>query len=245
MVNTTGSEYYFTDHKEKFLKDLKVLFASAEKILSAYVNLEEIPEILEETRQGFGLLLTELPDLGGERNVFNSSIIASVAALAYIRALEKRALPDEKIHRSLYEIYFDAYASLPGIVRKALQWYEFSGKHLRQLKDFAKWTQEHEYSKNYVLEFVAGDGVTFDFGFNCTDCAVLHFYRRMHAEEHLPYICLGDFAASCALKTGLRRTTTLSNGAALCDFRYKKNQEPLPGMRPEDFPEYKNRRTGS
>lgn len=245
MKNPTSSEHYFTDHKEKFLKDLGVLFASARKILPGYVNSNEIPDILEETRQGFGLLLTELPNLGGERNLFNSSIIAGVAALAYIRVLEKREVPNEKIHQSLYETYFDAYSSLPRIVKMALQWYEFSGKHLRQLKDFAKWTQERNYPENYVVEFVAGDGINFDFGFNCTDCAVIQFYRRMHAEENLPYVCLGDFAVSRALKTGLRRTTTLSNGAALCDFRYKKNQNSLPGLRLQDLPEYKNRRTGS
>jgi hypothetical protein len=245
MKNTTSSEYYFTDHKEKFLKDLGVLFASARKIFPRVVDSDEIPDIIEETRQGFGLLLPELPDLGGERNFFNASIIASVAALAYIRALEKREMPAEKINQSLYEIYFDAYSSLPRVIKMLLRWNEFSGKHLRQLKAFAEWTQARDHPENYVVEFVPGDGVNFDYGFNCTDCAVLQFYRRMDAEEHVPYICLGDFAASRALKTGLGRTTTLSNGAALCDFRYKKNQESLPGQRLEDLPEYKNRIMGS
>ena len=245
MKNTTDSEHYFTDHKEKFLKDLGVLFASARKTLPGYVNSNEITDIIEETRQGFALFLPELPNLGGERNYFNSSIIASVAALAYIRALEKREVPSEKIHQSLYAIYFDAYSSLPRVIKMVLQWNEFSGKHLRQMKAFAQWTQEREFPGNYVVEFVAGDGINFDYGFNCIDCAVIHFYKRMHAEEHIPYICLGDFAVSRVLKTGLQRTTTLSNGAALCDFRYKKNQDPLQGLRLEDLPEYKNRRTNS
>jgi hypothetical protein len=242
MNKRTASEHYFTDQKEKSLRDLGVLFASARKILPGYVNPNEIPSILEETRQGFGLLLVELPNLGGERNLFNSSIIASVAALAYIRTLEKRDVCSEKIHQSLYTVYSDAYSSLPRLVKVALRWYEFSGTHLRQLKAFAHWTQEREHPENYVVEFVTGDGVTFDFGFNCTDCAVIQFYQRMHAEEHVPYVCIGDFAASRALRTGLRRTTTLSNGAALCDFRYKKTQESLPGLPLEDLPEYKNRR---
>ena len=242
MTRPTVTTEYFADQKEKFLKDLAPLFSSARKVLPAHVEADDVPGILEETRQGFGHLLVELPDLGGDRNLFNSSIIASVAALAFSRALEARGVPSDMIHGSLYGVYFDAYSSLPGFLKAALRWYEFSGMHLRQLKAFARWTQERTCSENYVLEFVSGDGADFDFGFDVSECAVLHFYRRMQAAEHLPYVCIGDFAASCALGTGLRRTTTLSNDAVRCDFRYGRNRESLLGLPLEELPEYRNRK---
>jgi hypothetical protein len=242
MGRPTETTRYFADQKEMFLKDLAPLFASARKVLPAHVKADDVPGILEETRQGFGHLLVELPDLGGDRNLFNSSIIASVAALAFIRALEARGVPSDRIHDGLYGIYLDAYSSLPRYLKAALRWYEFSGMHLRKLEAFARWTQERTCPKNYVVEFVSGDGIDFDFGFDVSDCAVLNFYRRMQAEKHLPYVCIGDFAASSALGTGLRRTTTLSNGAVQCDFRYRRNRESLPGLPLEDLPEYKNRR---
>ncbi len=242
MRRPTETTHYFADRKEKSLKDLAPLFASARKVLPAHVKADEIPGILEETRQGFGHLLVELPDLGGDRNLFNSSIIASVAALAFIRVLEAREVPSDRIHRSLYAINFETYSSLPGFLKAALRWYEFSGMHLRKLEAFSRWTQERKCPGNYVVEFVSGDGIDFDFGFDVSDCAVLNFYLRMQAEKHLPYVCVGDFAAASALGTGLRRTTTLSNGAVQCDFRYRRNRESLPGLPLEELPEHKNRR---
>jgi len=241
-VELPASTQYFADRKDKLLKDLRVLFDSAGKILPEYVEASKVSDILEETRQGFGHLLPDLPNLGGERNLFNSSIIASVAALAYIRVLESRGVSSASIHQSLYGIYLDAYSSLPRFLKVGLRWFEFSAMHLRQLKAFARWTQERAHPENYVLEFVAGDGLNFDFGFDVTECAVVKFYRRMQAEEHLPYICIGDFAVSSALRTGLQRTTTISNGGVLCDFRYGRNRDALSGLPIEELPEYQNRK---
>ncbi|HLC03095.1 MAG TPA: L-2-amino-thiazoline-4-carboxylic acid hydrolase [Anaerolineales bacterium] len=245
MSEPTAPTHYFADRKEKLLKDLGVLFSSARRILPAHVKASEVPAILDETRQGFGEMLRQLPDLGQDRNLFNSSIVAGVAALAYMRALESRGVPSENIHESLYTIYFDAYSSLPRLLKTTLRWYEFSGAHMRQLRAFARWTQERALPENYVVEFIPGNGHNFDFGFDVTECALVKFYKRMHAEEHLPYVCIGDFAASSALNTGLRRTTTISNGAAICDFRYGRKRDSLSGLPLEELPEYKNRRAAS
>ena len=245
MSEPTAPTRYYADRKEKLLKDLGVLFGSAHRILPAYAKASEVPAILDDTRQGLGDLLAHLPDLGGDRNLFNPSIAAGVAALAYIRALESRGVPSASIHESLYRIYFDAYSSLPRLVKTALRWFEFSGTHMRQLKAFARWTHTRAHPDNFVVDFVPGDGRDFDFGFDVTECAVEKFYRRMHAEEHLPYVCIGDFAASCALKTGLRRTTTIPHGAAICDFRYGRKRVSLSGLPLEQLPEYNNRRAAT
>jgi len=245
MSEPAVPKHYYADRKEKLLKDLGVLFKSAHRILPAHVKASEVPAILDDTRQGFGDMLAQLPDLGGDRNIFNSSIVAGVAGLAYIRALESRGVPGASIHESLYGIYFDAYSSLPGLLKAALRWFEFSAPHMRQLRAFERWTQERAHPENYVVQFIPGDGRDFDFGFDVTECALVKFYGRMHAQEHLPYVCIGDFAASSALKTGLRRTTTISNGAAKCDFRYGRKRNALLGLPVEQLPEYTNRRATS
>jgi hypothetical protein len=205
------------------------------------VKVSQVPAILDDTRERFGELLAELPNLGEDRNRFNSSIAAGVAALAYIHALESRGIPSPSIHESIYRIYIDAYSSLPQLIKAALRWFAFSGIHMRQLQAFARWTQERTYPENYVVEFVPGDGRSFDFGFDVTECALAKFYSRMHAEEHLPHVCIGDFAVSCVLRTGLQRTTTISNGAAMCDFRYGRKRDSLRGLPIEELPEYMNR----
>jgi hypothetical protein len=230
---------YFTSRTQSYLKSLAPLFSSAGKVLSGQVPPELIPNLITETKASFPGLLTELPYLGGDQNLFNASIIAGVAGLAYIRTLEKSKIPPEVIQKSLYDIYSQAYSSLPGIIKKVLMWNEFSSKHMHQLEEFATFTQKREFPENYVVKFVPGNGSDFDYGFDCLDCAVMKFYLRMGAKEFLPYICIGDFAQSRAIRTGLTRKTTLFMGGECCDFRYKRNSLGLVGYPLENLPEYK------
>jgi hypothetical protein len=103
----------------------------------------------------------------------------------------------------------------------------------------------YKYPDNWVMEYVEGDGIEFDFGCNYTECAVLEFFRKMDAEKYMPYVCVMDLTSSKALRTGLHRTTTLFCGGDCCDFQYKKNRPSMPGLPLEDLPEDKNRRTRS
>jgi hypothetical protein len=89
---------------------------------------------------------------------------------------------------------------------------------------------------------VDGDGADFDYGTDYTECAVLKLFRQMGAEQYMPCICVGDLAASRALRTGLHRTTTLNYGGPCCDFRFKRNREASPGLPLKNLPEHKNRR---
>ena len=107
-----GDSYYM-ERKDAYLKSLAPLFSSAAKVLAGQISEALIAECIKETRETFPRYLAELPPLGGDRNLFNASIIPGVAALAYIRALEKHKLPAEIIDRSIYEIYAITYSSLP------------------------------------------------------------------------------------------------------------------------------------
>ena len=72
------------------------------------------------------------------------------------------------------------------------------------------------------MAFVHGDGKEFDYEFDYIECAVLNFYRQQGAAELVPYLCAIDKIASELLGWGLRRTMTLAEGGAKCDFRFKK-----------------------
>jgi hypothetical protein len=85
-----------------------------------------------------------------------------------------------------------------------------------------------------VLTFVEGDGKSFDFGVDYTECGIVKYYRAQNADELAPYLCLGDFPLSQVLGTGLVRTTTLARGGPWCDFRFK-NGRPIQMEWTPDF----------
>jgi hypothetical protein len=98
------------------------------------------------------------------------------------------------------------------------------------LQQRAAESQIRRYPGDYVYRFVPGDGETFDFdfdfgfgfGFDYVECAGVKFPREQRATEPAPYICPADILYSEALGWGLKRTTTLAQGGARCDFRFRR-----------------------
>lgn len=240
-MQTEDISDYYTSRADKYWGQLGRLFKSSKVILPGYMDPEAAEKVAEETYAGFKGFLPRLPYIGGDDNMLTFTFVSSAAALAYIRVLEKRGLPVEKIGNILNEVYADVYRSLPGFVLWWLRYSNFSASHRKKLKAFARDSQQREYPGNWVMEYVTGDGVAFDYGCNYTECAVLKFFRAMDAEAYMPYVCVMDFSASNVLRTGLTRTKSLYYGADCCDFRYKLNRPSLPALPLEGLPEYLNR----
>jgi len=76
-----------------------------------------------------------------------------------------------------------------------------------------------------VCTFVEGDGETFDYGLDVTECGICKFYHAQGADELAPYMCLSDYVVSRAFGRGLVRYKTIAEGAEVCDFRYKQGRE--------------------
>jgi hypothetical protein len=90
-----------------------------------------------------------------------------------------------------------------------------------EFRRMARWSEKSTYPDDWKLTFVEGDGQSFDFGVDYTECGIVKFYKANRADELATYMCLGDFPISQATDSGLARTTTLARGGACCDFRFK------------------------
>ena len=71
-------------------------------------------------------------------------------------------------------------------------------------------------------EFVPGDGVDFDFGYDYSKYALLKYPTGRDVPDLAPYLCACDFQDSAAKGTGLRRTNALASGDRLFNSRYKR-----------------------
>ena len=113
----------------------------------------------------------------------------------------------------------------------------FSRRHRRRLEKRAVESQQRRYPGDNVYLFVPGDGQTFDFGVDYIKCASCKFLERQGAFELARYSCPADILYSRALGWGLRRTTTLAEGAERCDFRFRKGAETQVAV-PEPLAQY-------
>jgi hypothetical protein len=99
-------------------------------------------------------------------------------------------------------------------------WWSFTppARHYHERR--ALWLQERQYPGNWVMTVNAGDD--HDFGVDYTECGILKFCREQGASELMAYLCPTDYFLSERMGLGLKRTTTLGEGYARCDFRFKK-----------------------
>ena len=91
------------------------------------------------------------------------------------------------------------------------------------------------------MEFVEGDGKTFDYGYRFTECGIHKVFKKLGAVKYVPFMCLSDFAQGNVYGFGFARTQTIGNGDPICDHRFLKNGTTPRAWPPDDLPEYRSK----
>ena len=214
---------YYVSRKRKLLKEFD---KTLDRIRGLFVSRygEDSEAVLHEARQEYEALIPQLPYIGGKQP-FTQFLISTAWYLSLYRVLKRRGETVEEVGQLLYrasEAYLQAY---PRFLRRFLGFMTFSPRYLRRLEKGALESHERQYPGDYVYDYVAGDGVTFDYGVDYIECGPVKFLAEQGAPELAPHICPADILSSEILGWGLQRTMTLAEGAERCDFRFKKGGE--------------------
>jgi hypothetical protein len=172
--------------------------------------------VLRAGRAEFEALIPHIPYIGGEDS-YTGSLVESVRCLALYRAMERQGRTAEETGRVLYDAVLARLGEPQAQPAQPLTVEQLMDRRRRR----AERSQEKRYPAGYVYYFVAGDGQAFDYGYDFTECAAFKFYRAQGAEGFLPFFCFLDYAYSRVYGLGLARTTTLAEGGARCDHRFK------------------------
>ncbi|MBN2007252.1 MAG: L-2-amino-thiazoline-4-carboxylic acid hydrolase [Anaerolineae bacterium] len=130
----------------------------------------------------------------------------------------------EQTGRIIYETC-ETMADHPQWVLRLVGGFKYNRGYVDRLKVAAAESQQRRYPGDWVCTFVEGDGETFDYGVDISECGICKFYHAQGAGELAPYMCLSDYVVSHAFDRGLVRYKTLAEGAEVCDFRYKQKRE--------------------
>jgi hypothetical protein len=217
-----GNDYYVS-RKRKLLKEFD---KTLERVRGLFVSCygKDSEAMLHEARQEYEALIPQLPYIGGKQP-FTQFLISTAWFLSMYRVLKRRGETVEEVGQFLYqasEAYLQAH---PRFLRRFVGFMTFSPRYLRRVKKRALESHERQYPGDYVYDYVAGDGETFDYGVDYVECGSVKFLTQQGAPELAPYICPVDILYSEALGWGLQRTMTLAEGAERCDFRFKQGGE--------------------
>ena len=199
-------------------------------VLERRFGREQATAIVTESRQEFAALLPTIPFIGGRRNPLRFNLETSAMFLALERVLRRRGLAPAEIGRLVYAMTRSWLRAYPAWVLRLLGWWRFTPWYQRMLRRRAAASQARRYPGDWVFCYVPGDGRSFDWGVDYSECAILKFYETHGAGEFVPYLCALDYPMSEASGSGLVRRHTLAEGAPCCDFRFKRGRRTVAAL---------------
>jgi hypothetical protein len=209
------------------------------KVLARSFDRVKVRSWIREARGAYRDLRAELPEIGGRRNKMRGFLTSSTILMPIASILKREGVDIRKIGEIIYDISALAFSKIPTFIRKAQVSRFFGAREMRKWRMIASRSKEREYGGDWVLDFVEGDYACHH-GYDIAECGILKFWKSRGLEELVPYLCLTDWAKWKALGIEARRTGTLANGSASCDFRFVRAGGETPaGWPPETMPEWK------
>ena len=149
-----------------------------------------------------------------------------------MKALGKTA---EEVGKVISDAVADVVSQLPPRPFK-----ELSAEFIAREREQARESQECYCSEGWVWEFVEGDGMELDYGYDFLECGTQKLYHAQDADEFLPFYCYLDFVTHRTTGWGFARSLTLAEGYEKCDFRWKKGGKTRKAWPPPFLEEERN-----
>lgn len=176
-------------------------------------------EVLEEYRR----LIPEVPYIGGWRDSHSDHLTFTARALALHRIVIRHGGSVEDSGWLLHRMMETELERIPRLIRHGYGRFRFTRLGRWWEEAGARKSQAREYPGDWVSERIEGDGETFDFGIDHTECGNVKYLNAQDADELTPYICNLEYVTIKAMGFGVQRTKTLAWGCDRCDFRFSRH----------------------
>lgn len=226
MNEQKGKEYYLP-RKPEILKQFDTHARAWSGFLNASYGGEFAKGVLKDAREQYEALIPRIPYIGGDDNPMTRHLVRSTTSLVLYQVMETRGKTAEEVGKVVYDAVRASVSQLPPRAFK-----ELSPEDIAREKERAQRSQERRHSGDWVWEFVEGDGVEFDYGYDFLECGTQKLYHASGADAFLPFYCYLDFVTHRTIGWGFARTMTLAEGHDKCDFRWKKGGETRKGWPP-------------
>ena len=206
---------YYVSHKAEILALLDEHAQAWRPFIAARYGDEFVDALLGESRAQHKALIPQIPYIGGDTNPMTRHLIRSTTSLALYKAMRARGKTAEETGKIIYDAVAESVRRLPPLPPR-------SPEDLEKEREQARASQQRRYPSDWVWEFVEGNGLQFDYGYDFVECATQKLYHAQGADEFLPFYCFLDFVTFRTAGWGFARTMTLAEGGEKCDFRFKK-----------------------
>jgi len=234
-------EDFYVRKKSKFMRSFDERLVVVKNELYNKFDEKKSEELLSQMKAEFENILPDIPYIGGQKNPTTLVLVKCMSDLAIFRTLEKIGFS----FREIGEFHYNYIIAAQNLRKEALEkagrdasQYPFDPVYKDYHKKLTEETQMKLYPDDWVMDYMEGDGKTYDWGWDIQECGVQKAYKKLGEEKYLPFICLGDFYEAEGLGFGFSRDQTLGFGAPLCTHRFVKNYKTPRAWPPDDLEEF-------
>lgn len=195
----------------------------AQPILRERAQISDTDGIGREVMDEFGMVLTQMPYVGGAASRMSDFFMRFLGFIALGRVLRRHGVPVAMIGEIERDILQAELLSVPEAERLAAGEQFLSAENQAMLRAQAEVSRREAFAEDFVYDFVEpGPGDSFAFGIDYKACGFCKFAERHGDKDVLPNLCGLDFVAYATRGIRLERTQTLAGGASHCNFRFSK-----------------------
>ncbi|WP_188259274.1 L-2-amino-thiazoline-4-carboxylic acid hydrolase [Azospirillum tabaci] len=221
MVETVHP--FYENHRSAMEAAMRHRLDLAEAMLGEHVQPSSIDGIKREVMDEFGIVLTQMPYVGGTDSRMSDFFMRLLGFMAISRVLRRHGVSLSVIGDIERETYKAQLLAVPEAERLASGQHFLSPENQAFLREQAEKSRQEQFPEDFVYDFVEpGPGDDFEFGINYKACGFCKFAARHGDKDILPNICGLDFDAYATRGIHLERTQTLAGGASHCDFRFSR-----------------------
>lgn len=218
---------FYESHRDAMTAAMRQRLELAEPMLRERARLANVDAVKRQVMDELGVVLAQMPDVGGAANRMSDFFVRLLGFLAIGRVLRRHGVPVRVIGDIEREAYEAQLLGAPEDERLAAgrEFLSTQNQALVRAQAARSTTPAHraEFPADFAYDFVApGPGDDFEFGIDYKACGFCKFAARHGDEELLPTLCGLDFVAYAARGIRLVRTQTLAGGASHCDFRFSR-----------------------
>ncbi|KAA0684688.1 L-2-amino-thiazoline-4-carboxylic acid hydrolase [Azospirillum brasilense] len=214
---------FYEDHRSAMEAAMRHRLDLAEAMLGEHVHPSSIDGIKREVMDEFGIVLTQMPYVGGADSRMSDFFMRLLGFMAISRVLRRHGVSLHVIGEIERETYKAQLLTVLEAERLAAGEQFLSPENQAFLREQAEKSRQEQFPEDFVYDFVEpGPGDDFTFGINYRACGFCKFAARHGDKDLLPNICGLDFDAYATRGIHLDRTQTLAGGASHCDFRFSR-----------------------
>lgn len=236
---------YYIKKKTKLMKDFNKYIFSIPKLLEEKYDDAKIDKIIKQMNEEFEKLIPKIPYIGGTKNYYTRVLVQIISNLAIFLVLEKEGLT----YREIGELFYE-FVDIHHRIRKERHQRSggdptnlmFEPTVINQAKFIAETSQKRNFPYDWVLEFVEGDGISFEYGLDITECGVYKIFKELGVEKYVPLQCVNRIREAHIFGYGVYRTQSLAIGAPSCDYRYTKTLKSPHKITEEEVSHYKEKK---